>query len=99
MGWSAIASWLFEAGSLTLRLRRLCGDDFRVVLLQQSWRQPYAEESRALRLRAGQRAVVREVALQVWEKLLPAAPNLFGDYTKILLPDGPYELETPTRKV
>lgn len=59
-----IASWLFEPGSLTQRLRRLCGDSFQVVLLGQSWQKPYAEEARVLGLRSGQRAVVREVALQ-----------------------------------
>lgn len=59
-----VVSWLFERGSLTRRLQRLCGASFHIVLLGQSWQKPYAEESRVLRLRAGQRAVVREVALQ-----------------------------------
>jgi chorismate--pyruvate lyase len=59
-----IASWLFEAGSLTRRLRALCGEGFRVRLLRQAWDRPFAEEAEALGLAAGRRAVVREVALQ-----------------------------------
>jgi chorismate--pyruvate lyase len=59
-----VASWLFESGSLTRRLRSLCGKDFRVRLLGQHWCRPFAEEAHALKLSAGRRAVVREVALQ-----------------------------------
>lgn len=57
-------SWLHEQGSLTQRLRGLCGDSFRVVLLSQSFRKPFTEETRTLGLRAGQHSLVREVALQ-----------------------------------
>jgi chorismate--pyruvate lyase len=71
-----IASWLFERGSLTERLRRLCGDSFHIVLLSQSWQKPYAEESRALKLRSGQRAVVREVALQSGDQPLVLARSV-----------------------
>ncbi len=60
------ASWLFESGSLTRRLRALCGERFRVRLLHQAWDKPFADEARILGLAAGRRAVVREVALQ-WE--------------------------------
>ena len=48
-----VLSWLFENGSLTQRLRRGCAGPFRVVVLGQGWIKPFAEESRALGLRAG----------------------------------------------
>jgi chorismate--pyruvate lyase len=69
-------SWLFETGSLTRRLRALCGDDFRVRVLGQDWQRPCADETRLLRLRAGQRAVVREVLLQCGDRPLVAARSV-----------------------
>ena len=71
-----VASWLFEPDSLTQRLQGLCGDIFRVTLLGQGWTKPYAEEARALRLRAGQRAFVREVALQDGDQPLVLARSV-----------------------
>ena len=71
-----IGSWLYESGSLTLRLRRLCGDRFRVVVLSQSWQKPVAEEARTLGLGPGQRALVREVVLQDGQQPLVVARSV-----------------------
>ena len=71
-----VASWLYESGSLTQRLRRLCGERFHVVLLGQDWQKPFAEETRTLRLRMGQRAVVREVALHDGQQPLVVARSV-----------------------
>lgn len=44
-------------------------------------------------------AEIRGVAGLVYEVLVKESPNLFGDYQKVSLPDGSYELTTSTRKV
>lgn len=59
----AILSWLLEQGSLTRRLKSLCGHSFKVKLMDQRWGRPLHDESRRLGLRNGQRAIIREVAL------------------------------------
>lgn len=71
-----IASWLFEPGSLTRRLRHVCGTEFRVRLLRQEWCKPFADEARILHLAMGRRAVVREVALQWGERPLVVARSV-----------------------
>jgi len=76
-----IASWLFEAGSLTKRLRRVCGANFRVRLLRQDWCKPCADEARILRLAMGRRAVVREVALQRGERPVVVARSVIPAQT------------------
>lgn len=58
-----IASWLYESGSLTARLRAACGAGFAVKVLGQRWERPYAGEARALGLPLHRRALVREVIL------------------------------------
>lgn len=55
--------WLLDPASLTRRLQDACDGQFRVQLLHQGWARPLADEARALKLRGGQRAVVREVYL------------------------------------
>ena len=72
----ATASWLFEPGSLTQRLRALYGPEFRVVVLGQVWARPWQEESLTLKLRSGQRAMVREVALQAGDRPLVMARSV-----------------------
>ncbi len=42
---------------------------------------------------------IRRLAVAILDVLSPAAPNLFGDYTRTPLPDGTFELDTPYRKV
>lgn len=56
-------SWLYEPGSLTLRLQRACGDDFHVMPVQQGWALGFRGERRLLGLKPGALCLVREVAL------------------------------------
>ena len=42
---------------------------------------------------------IRTLFGMVWEHLVQQAPNIFGDYTKVNLPDGTFEVTTPNRKV
>ncbi len=57
-----IRSWLGEPGSLTRRLRAGCGR-LELILLRQRYARPLPDETPLLKLRAGQRAWVREVLL------------------------------------
>lgn len=67
--------WLRDHGSLTLRLQRRC-DRFRVRRLRQELAQPNPDERRALHLRAGQRALVREVLLLCGDEALVFAHSV-----------------------
>jgi len=58
-----VGSWLFESGSLTQRLRDLCGDGFHVRLLKQTWQKPCLNEARQLELPSNLYALTREVVL------------------------------------
>ena len=42
---------------------------------------------------------IRKLAGKLLDVLQKDAPNLFGDYTKVPLPDGTFELTTPFKKV
>ncbi len=42
---------------------------------------------------------IRKLATAVLDVLAKESPNLFGDYEKIALPDGTFELTTPFKKV
>jgi thymidylate synthase (FAD) len=61
--------------------------------------------ARALRLFLEQRGSrhaepeIRKLANVMLETLVKESPNLFGDYQKIPLPDGTFELKTPYPKV
>jgi chorismate--pyruvate lyase len=57
-----VASWLGERGSLTRRLRSVCGT-LELVLLRQCCARPLPDEAALLNLRQGERAWVREVLL------------------------------------
>ncbi len=56
-------SWLLDGGSLTRRLIRLCGSEFNVQLLREARNRPHLDEARALSIRWGEQARVREVYL------------------------------------
>ncbi len=58
-----VAEWLCDRGSLTTRLKSRCREQFRVQVLNQGWGRPGLSESRMLRMRAAERAVIREVRL------------------------------------
>lgn len=67
--------WLRDQGSLTLRLQRRCGQ-FRVRRLRQGLARPNPDETRVLRLRAGQQALVREVLLLCGDEALVFAHSV-----------------------
>lgn len=71
-----LRGWLCEQGSLTRRLRALCGAEFRVEVLGEDWRQPFPGE--AVRLRSHPRRLVwtREVALLAGNRPLIVARSL-----------------------
>ena len=57
-------NWLLEPGSLTHRIKRLCGNRrFEVKVLGQSYRCATLSEAKVLRVPAGIRVLVREVQL------------------------------------
>ncbi len=58
-----MADWLLDRGSLTSRLVRASGGDFRVRLLRQGWGCPLYSERQLLRTRRAEAALVREVEL------------------------------------
>ena len=58
-----LRDWLFDATSLTRRVREICAGRFRVRLERQEWERPRLDECRALALRAPRRALIREVHL------------------------------------
>lgn len=42
---------------------------------------------------------IRRLAVKVWEKVVALSPNIFGDYEKVDLGNGTWELQTKWRKV
>ena len=60
---AGLLPWLFEVSSLTAKLVDLCGDDFNVRVLSQSWQSMSAEEADAMSVRHVHAALVREVLL------------------------------------
>lgn len=60
---AGLRRWLDEPGSLTRRLRRHCGERFRVRVLYEGWGRPWPDEARRLGIPFGRRVWVREVTL------------------------------------
>ncbi|HSG11188.1 MAG TPA: chorismate lyase [Gammaproteobacteria bacterium] len=58
-----LCNWLLDTASLTLRLQQLCPGEFRVRVLSQLVGQPTLSEARALGMRPGRRAIIRQVQL------------------------------------
>ena len=59
----AIRPWLLDTGSLTARLVRASGGEFRVVVLEQRWLRPRKSERNLLNLDDRCAALIREVLL------------------------------------
>ena len=76
-----VASWVYEQGSLTTRLRAFCGSSFRVTVLKHIWQKPNAEESLALGITIGQFAIIREVILQNGDTPLVMARSIIPGQT------------------
>ena len=55
--------WIEDPGSLTERMRKVCGADFRLELLRQQYARPLKPEAFALALPPRRYALVREVLL------------------------------------
>lgn len=60
---AALREWLLDSGSLTRRVRQTCAGRFRVRVELQGWGKPRLDEYRALGLRLGRIALIREVHL------------------------------------
>lgn len=60
---AALRDWLLDTGSLTRRVQQACGGRFRVQVEMQGWGRPRLDEYRALGLRFGRVALIREVHL------------------------------------
>ncbi len=58
-----VASWVYEAGSLTARLRCFYKDAFAVNLLFHQWQPAFIDETRQLHQSSRQYYLVREVQL------------------------------------
>lgn len=59
----AMLPWIEDPGSLTERMRTVCGAEFRLALLGQKHSRPLTSEARALALPPRRYALVREVLL------------------------------------
>lgn len=59
----SVQAWLFDPASLTARLKARCTSGFRVELLSQCIALPRLDESKALHIKVGQRALIRQVRL------------------------------------
>jgi chorismate--pyruvate lyase len=55
--------WLLDEASLTQRLQACCDAGFRIERIAQGWMRPLPGEARALGMRPGTAALVREVRL------------------------------------
>jgi chorismate--pyruvate lyase len=79
-----LRSWLLEDGSLTRRLRAICGSTFGLELLSSTWGRPLPDECRLLALPCGGRALVRQVRLLcsgrpvVYARSVIPGPSLVG---------------------
>ncbi len=58
-----LKGWLCEGRSLTRRLKRYCTEPFSLEVISQGWERPLEDERRALQLRLGRLALVRQVRL------------------------------------
>jgi chorismate--pyruvate lyase len=60
---AAIEPWLFDPASLTARLQQRCAADIRIELLSQAVAKPRLDELKALGMKPGSSALVRQVRL------------------------------------
>jgi len=60
---AALAVWLLDTASLTRRLQGLCAGAFQVRVLSQVRGRPRRDEARALGMRRGALAIIRQVQL------------------------------------
>jgi len=60
---AVLTAWLLDPASLTRGLQGLCGGEFRVRVLSQLRGRPRLDEARALGMRRGGQAIIRQVQL------------------------------------
>ncbi len=58
-----VRDWLLDRGSLTTRIRRACGRDFSVQVLEQHYARPDYSEAGLLKLEPDRRCFIRRVYL------------------------------------
>ena len=61
---TAVRPWLLDSGSLTRRLVRASGEDFKVRVISHSWQRPRHSEAKLLDMGSRELGIVREVTLQ-----------------------------------
>lgn len=88
--------WLLDHSSLTRRLQRTCGDDFRVEVISQRMELPMLSEARALQRPPQEIALVRQVHLLcgdsqwVFARTVIPLPSLKGGLRRLaVLGDKP----------
>lgn len=76
-----VQSWVYEAGSLTRRLRNYYGHSFTVEILFHQWRSAYLGECTTLKLPYQQFNLIREVLLHADGKPLIVARTILPEKT------------------
>jgi chorismate--pyruvate lyase len=71
-----VQSWIYEAGSLTQRLRSFYGNSVSVTVLFQHWQSPFLSERRLLNLPEHRYCLTREVLLHAEGKALILARTI-----------------------
>lgn len=77
----AAASWIFEPGSLTRRLRSYYGDSFSVKILFHRWQPAFFDECRQLHLTLHRAQLIREVLLHANDEPLILARTILPHAT------------------
>ena len=75
------ASWIYEAGSITQRLRNYYGDRVRVEVLRNQWQRAFISESRLLKTSATKYTLTREVLLYADDIPLVLARTIIPEAT------------------
>lgn len=76
-----VQSWVYEADSLTQRLRTEYGTGVAVKILFQQWRSPFLSESQRLHLPCYRYSLIREVLLHIDSKPLILARTVLPQAT------------------
>jgi len=76
-----VQSWVYEAHSLTQRLRCFYGDTVKVKILFHQWKTPFLSEIHHLHLRNQRYSLIREVLLYAEDKPLILARTILPKKT------------------
>lgn len=75
------ASWIYEAGSITQRLRNYYGPSVRVQVLNNQWQRAFTSESRLLKTPSTKYTLTREVLLYADDTPLVLARTIIPEAT------------------